>query len=35
VAAISGCIAANDGDILDAAQFDDTETGQFLMRIYF
>ncbi len=35
VAAVSGCIAANDGDILEAAQFDDTETGQFLMRIYF
>ena len=35
VAAVSGCIATNDGDILDAAQFDDTETGQFLMRVYF
>ncbi len=35
VAAVSGCIASNDGDILDAAQFDDTETGQFLMRVYF
>ena len=35
VAAVSGCIAANDGDILEAAQFDDTETGQFLMRVYF
>ncbi len=35
VAAVSGCIAANGGDILEAAQFDDTETGQFLMRVYF
>ena len=35
VAAVSGCIAANDGDILEAAQFDDLETGQFLMRIDF
>ncbi len=35
VAAVSGSIAANDGDILEAAQFDDLETGQFLMRVYF
>ncbi|MDJ0917116.1 MAG: formyltetrahydrofolate deformylase [Woeseiaceae bacterium] len=35
VAAVSSCIAANNGDILEAAQFDDTETGQFLMRVYF
>jgi len=35
VAAVAGCIAANGGDILEASQFDDTETGQFLMRVYF
>ena len=35
VAAVSGCIAANYGDILEASQFDDLETGRFLMRICF
>lgn len=35
VAAVAGCIAQYGGDILDAAQFDDTETGQFMMRICF
>ena len=35
VAAISGCIAANGGNILECAQFDDAETGKFLMRVRF
>lgn len=35
VAAVSGCIAETGGDIIDAAQFDDVETGQFLMRVDF
>ncbi|MEM8987797.1 MAG: formyltetrahydrofolate deformylase [Pseudomonadota bacterium] len=35
VAAVSRCIAENEGDILECQQFDDTETGRFLMRIRF
>ncbi|MEM9668782.1 MAG: formyltetrahydrofolate deformylase [Pseudomonadota bacterium] len=35
VAAISNEIAQNDGDILECQQFDDMETGRFLMRLRF
>lgn len=35
VAAVSRCIAENEGDILECQQFDDAETGKFLMRIRF
>ncbi|MDP5308225.1 formyltetrahydrofolate deformylase [Paracoccus spongiarum] len=35
VAAISGFLAAQDCNITDSAQFDDTETGRFFMRMSF
>lgn len=35
VAAISRCIAENDGNVLECAQFEDVETGKFLMRVRF
>src|SRR3546814_13844438 len=35
VADVAGSIAQNGGNILEASQFDDVETGRFFMRIYF
>lgn len=35
VASVSTCIAENQGDIVECQQFDDPETGKFLMRIRF
>ena len=35
VAAISGYLAGHDCNITDSAQFDDTETGRFFMRVSF
>ena len=35
VAAVSGAIASNGGDILESAQFDDAETQRFVMRLHF
>lgn len=35
VAAVSGAIAAHGGDILESAQFEDTETERFVMRVHF
>ncbi len=35
VAAVAQCIAENDGNIMECQQFDDQETGTFLMRLKF
>jgi len=35
VAAVSACLLQQDGNILDAQQFNDTETGLFFMRVAF
>jgi formyltetrahydrofolate deformylase len=35
VASVAGAIFHNGGDILDAQQFDDRETGRFFMRVAF
>jgi len=35
VAAVTGCIADHGGNILESAQFDDLDTGDFFMRVHF
>jgi formyltetrahydrofolate deformylase len=35
VAAVAGCLAEHGGNIVDAAQFNDRESGRFLMRVEF
>jgi formyltetrahydrofolate deformylase len=35
VADVAGCLAENGGNIVDAAQFNDRESGRFLMRVEF